>query len=168
MALLSLTVVIASHKGWAQGNTPVVQYSEYFLDQAPADVDRTKLPLTARNLVVAKVRVLEGPAYLIARDQPPGKDLFWVRAEIVDVLSGTAVTGARYDLYFGVPGVGPRHKYPHTPRQKTRDYFVASYVAEDEMRRLLAFPVSQQEFEKWKKEVREYERTRGRPGARDR
>jgi hypothetical protein len=146
---------------------------KHFLDEPPAAGDLAKLPTTARDVIVAKVRIIGGPYYLMGRDQsgvPPPfpKNLFEAKVEILDVLRGRTVKGAQYNVFFGVPGLGRRDKYPQTPSQKTRDHFVISYVEDDEERRLAGFPVSEQEYEEWRKEVSDYERIRGRPGARDR
>jgi len=62
-------------------------------------------------------------------------------------------------------------KYPHTPRMRALEYFMVAYLEyleEDGKRRLLGFPASPDAYEQWDKEVREYERLRGLPGAVDR
>jgi hypothetical protein len=145
------------------------RYLQYFLDAPPPNIDHPSVPPGAHDVVIAKVRNLEQPpAYLIGRHgsaSPPTKDLFFTRIEIVEVLSGRAQVGARYDVYFGVPGLGgPRFTYPHTPRQNTREYFVVSYLSDDDRRRLLPFPVAAQDYDAWDEEVLEHERLRSRPG----
>ena len=59
-------------------------------------------------------------------------------------------------------------KYPHTPRMRALEYFMVAYLEEDGKRRLLGFPASPDAYEQWDKEVQEYERLRGLPGAVDR
>jgi hypothetical protein len=108
------------------------------------------LPATYRDLVVAQVRVVEGPNYLVGRDQsgkppPPAKDLFFARIEIIAVMEGNAAAGSRYGVRFGTPDVG-RLMWPHTPRMKSLSYFVVSYVGEDNQRRLLGIPAREQEY----------------------
>jgi hypothetical protein len=175
IALVACWAVVAPLDAWAQTavDPQPLQYLQSFLDQAPADAELARLPPGAQDVIVAKVRVREGPFYLIGRDQsgappPLPKDLFGARVEVLDVLKGRITTGAQFDLSFGVPGPGRRYKYPHTPRQKATDYFIVSYVEDDKVHRLLAFIISEQEHAEWEKEVFEHERLRGRPGARDR
>jgi hypothetical protein len=175
VTLVACWAIVGALDTWAQTNVDPqpLQYLTSFLEQAPTDAELARLPPGARDVIVAKVRVREGPFYLIGRDQsgappPLPKDLFAARVEVIDVLKGRTTTSAQFDLSFGVPGPGRRYKYPHTPRQKARDYFIVSHVEDDKVRRLLALPISEQEHAEWEKEVFEYERLRGRPGARDR
>jgi hypothetical protein len=56
-------------------------------------------------------------------------------------------------------------KYPKTPTQKSRDYFIVSYLGNDRKRRLIGFPIAEQEYELWDEEVRE-KRLRDRSGGR--
>jgi hypothetical protein len=174
VALASFFVVIFSPDARSQtgDQSMTTQYLQYFLDAPPANIDDSSVPPGTHDIVIAKVRNLEQPpVYLIGRHgsaSPRPKDLFFTRIEIVDVLSGHAQVGARYDVYFGVPGWGgPRFTYPHTPRQNTREYFVVSYVSEDDKRRLLPFPVTEHEYDAWYQEVLEYMRLRSKPGHRD-
>jgi hypothetical protein len=147
--------------------------TQYFLEDRPTDF-ASRLPPTAREVIVAKVRVVGGFIYLAGRDQSgqrPSlpKDLLMVQVEILGVLGGRAATGERYEVYVGVPGlVGQELVFPSTPSQKALQYFVVAYVDEDNLRRLLGFPIGEQAYEKWRREVSVYERERGRPGARDR
>ncbi|MBM3528907.1 MAG: hypothetical protein FJX62_12520 [Alphaproteobacteria bacterium] len=144
---------------------------QYFLDVPPAGQGASSLPVTARDVVVAKVRVAERPAYLVGRDQsgkppPLPKDLFFARLEVLEVLSGTVQVGVQQDVFFGTPGLGARQTRPHTPAQLARGYFVVSYRGEDGVRRLVPFPIGAEAYDAWQKEVFEYERQRSRPGAR--
>jgi hypothetical protein len=169
LALLGLTIVFCFHEGRAQTSTEPYA-TKHFLDAPPATADLSKLPATARDVIVAKVRIVEGLHYLVARDQsgkfpPLPRDLFMALVEIVEVRVGKAATRQRYDVYFGVPGIGTRIKYPHTPSQKTRDYFIVSHLDKDNKRRLIGFPVGEKEYEQWEMDVSEHERMRGRPGG---
>jgi hypothetical protein len=175
IALVGYWAVIAAPGTGAQtyDGTQTVQYLQSFLDQTPDDAELARLPPGAQDVTVAKVRVLAGPFYLIGRDQsgappPLPKDLFAARVEVLEVLKGKTTIGAVLHPSFGVPGPGRRYKFPHTPLQKERSYFIVSYVDDDRVRRLLAFTVSEQEYAVWEEEFFEYERSRGRPGARDR
>lgn len=168
-----LAMVVASfHEVRAEMSAPSqdTQYLQYFLDRTPANIDG--LPPAAQDVIVAKVRLVGLPAWTGGRDQsgqpPPVPEYFFAAGvKIIEVLTGKAVPGEEYVVNFGSPVRGTEYKIPHTPRQLTRDYFIVSYVEKDSVRRLLAFPVSREEFLQWHDEVTEHERLRGRPGARD-
>jgi hypothetical protein len=143
--------------------------AKYFLDQPSVSVDRSKLPPTARDVSVAKVRIVGGPDYRLGRHESvplsdPKDALFVVSAKIVRVLDGRLTIGDEHSLYFGTPGLGRRMMYPHTPRQKSAEYFMASYLDEGRLRRLVAFPVSEPEYDAWEQEVFAYEQERWRSG----
>lgn len=143
----------------------------YLIDRPPGPADMARLPKSARNVVVAKVRLIERPRYLVGRDQsgappPLPPDLFEARFKVVSVLQGTqAAPGTEYVVRFGEPGMDRRHIYPHTPDQVSRDYFVVMYLADNDVRRLLEFPVSEKQFQEWEREVLDLERERSRPGV---
>jgi hypothetical protein len=131
-------------------------YFEMFLDRAPTNSDQAMLPQDARDVLIAKVRVVGGPSWLGGRDQsgmrpplPLEMDLFGASIEVLDVLSGNVRAGTRLDVYFGRPGGQRRYKLPLTSDQKRRDYFVVSYARDDGKRRLLAVPISREEYELW-------------------
>jgi hypothetical protein len=171
-SLQACAVIFWCNESLAQMNT-ASRATQYFLEDRPTDF-ASRLPPTVREVIVAKVRIIGDFMYLAGRDQsgqppPLPKNLLMVQVEIVGVLAGTAATGERYKVYVGVPGlVGQEHVHPRTPSQKALQYFVVGYVDEDNLRRLLGFPISEQAYEKWRREVSVYERERGRPGARDR
>ena len=99
---------------------------------------------------------------------PLPKSLFGAEVEIVSVLAGSAVVGERYYVSFGVPGSDQRYKYPHTPDQLRHEYFIVSYLDDDNVWRLAALPIAERDYEQWEREVWKYERERSRPGAHDR
>lgn len=141
----------------AQGRT-LGGYFQSFLDRPPSEEEKKATPPNARDVSVAMVRVVERPVYLIGRDQsgrPPRlpRDLFYVRLEIVRDLTGSLGPGVQFDAFFGVPALPVRHKYPQTPSQRTRTYFVVSYVEDDGKRRLASFPIEQEDFESWEQSV---------------
>jgi hypothetical protein len=172
VALLSLAVVLSFHEGRAQMSTDAHAW-KHFLDEPPATLDLSQLPATARDVVLAKVRIIGSIAWRGGRDQsgrppPLPKKLFGADVEILDVLRGKAAKGTRYIVSFGVPIPVRKYIYPVTPRMYARDYFIVSYLDGDDEHQLLRFPVSEQEYDEWEREVSEYRRERGRPGARDR
>jgi hypothetical protein len=145
----------------------------YFLEQIPDSIDGSTLPKTARDVVVARVRIVGHAAYLVGRDQsgrpppgPPPKNLFSVRLKVLEVRSSDATVGATLEATFGVRQSNrSRTHHPHTPNQLDRDYFVVMYVDDDSQRRLAGFPISEAQYQEWETEVRDFERTRGKPGA---
>jgi hypothetical protein len=165
-------LVLCSHQGLAQVNISA-SATQYFFEKVPANL-ASRLPSAARDLIVAEVHVVGDLSYLVGRDQsgqPPlvPKYRFMASVEILNVLTGAAKIGARYDVYFAASGeAGQKITYPDTPDQKARKYFIASYVDEGSLRRLLGFPISEQEYEKWTGQFLGYERERSRPGTRDR
>ena len=130
--------------------------TQYFLDEPPSDLDLSRIPSTADDVIVAKGRI-DSLAYLIGRDQsgeppPLPKELFYARIRVRDVLRGTPQGGATLDVYFGIPGGGRKNAYPASERMKGREYFVISYVDADRMRRLVGVPMSVDAYNEWETE----------------
>ena len=132
----------------------------YFLDQLPPDMEASKLPSSARDVVIAKVRVLEHPSWLGKRhsaDLP--RDVFFIRLRILDVRRGSAAIGADYNIYFGERGKDI--VFPNTPEQLAREYIVMMYLDADDIKhRLVGFPISNAQYSRWQAEVSEYRRSR--------
>jgi hypothetical protein len=153
---LAIVAALAAHPARTQQNgEPQSRYLQVFLDRAPLGVR-----VAGKEGLVARVRVLELPVYLVGRDQsgappPLPKDLFYARVQVVQALSGTAQEGTQLEVYFGVPGPGRRYAFPRTPRQLLRDYVVVSVVGEDGLRRLQEFPLEPRDFEQWERDARE-------------
>jgi hypothetical protein len=173
-AVLFFVLMLAfCHEGQAQ--MAIAPYAtQYFLDQPPSRADLATLPPNARDVIIAKVRLTQSVSYLGGRDQSGEpwpfavpKDLFRAVVKIVDVLSGSTKNGDEFGVFFGIPGPGRKYKYPRTPRMNERAYFIVSYRDEDDVRRLVGFPTSRDDYERWKREWLDYEDMRGRPGARD-
>lgn len=152
------------------GNEHLVSY---FLESSPSNIEASTLPKTAREIVVARVRISGRPAYLVGRREsgvspsgPPPRNLFHARLNILDVRSGNAAVGSKVDVTFGVPSSSNlRNYHPYTPVQLERDYFVVMYVDDDGRRRLAGFAISETQYRDWEVEVREYDRPKGRPRA---
>ncbi|WP_375411244.1 hypothetical protein [uncultured Bradyrhizobium sp.] len=168
--VLTVIAVIAvfpfmNHESCAQMVTQDKPPIAYFLDRVPESLDSSTLPKTARDVVIARVRIEGRLTYLVGRDQsgtspPLPSHLFYARLKITDVRTGHAATGATVDVTFGVPGSPARIHYPHTPNQLDRDYEVVMYSAEDGEHHLVGFPVSEEQYMKWDAEVRSYDRSR--------
>ena len=163
IALIGVAAISFFHDAKAQAPTDAYA-TNYFFEEPPSDDDLPKAPPTALEVIHAKVRI-NSVSYLIGRDQsgrPPSlpRDLFVVGAQLVHVSNGKAPAGSKIDLYFGVPGTGRRYKYPHTPTMKTKESFIVAYMDHDGKYRLLGLPVSEPEYEQWRKEVSEFERRR--------
>ena len=160
-------VPLASHKSYAQVVTQDKPPIAYFLDRVPENLDISTLPKTARDVVVARVRIEGRLAYLVGRDQsgmPPPLPpfLFYARLKIMDVRSGSATAGATVDVTFAVPNSSALIHYPHTPNQLDRNYEVVMYSADDK-RHLAGFPISETQYREWDEEVRSYDRARSAP-----
>jgi hypothetical protein len=148
--------------------TPVA----YFLEQMPADVNAPSyLPTDAKDVIAAKVRLGQGldVVWLGGRHcEGCTNDIFGARLKIVEVLSGSAQVGQIFDVL-----LGQRSEYrefivfPNTPDQLGRVYTVMIYLGEDGKRRLVPFPITQSEYEKWNEERWTYQRLRGKPGIRN-
>jgi len=173
IALAGVVLAICLGKGWAQVNANQPdQPVRMFLDQAPTDADRSRLPPMARDVVIAKVRIVGGPWWTGGRDQsgapsPPVRTVLAVRALITNVVEGNAKVFSEEMLHFRSYGVIAKFMYPVTPHQKTLEYFVLSYRDTDDSRRLVDFPVAVGSYEDWEREVSDYRRSRGRPGVID-
>ena len=107
LAVISV-VLLNNHGSNAQMASQDKPPIAYFLDRVPESLDSSTLPKTARDVVVARVRVAGPPAYLIGRDQsgrPPPLPpyLYHARLKILDVRSGNAAIGEMVDVTFGVP-----------------------------------------------------------------
>jgi hypothetical protein len=130
----------------------------HFLDQLPPDPKASELPAAARDVVIAKVRLLQSPTWNGPRHPAhPLRDVFFTQIKILDVRSGNAAIGAEYNIYFG------REKemmYPDTPEQLSREYIVMMYLdADDAKHRLVGFPISSAQYTRWQAEVWEYRRS---------
>ena len=139
----------------------------YFLEQAPPGiVAPNRLPRDAKDVVVAKIR-LQQPIFWLGGRHCEGctNDIFGTSLRIIEVVSGKAEVGETFDVRLGQRS---EHRasiaFPVTPDQRGHEYTVLIYLAEDGLRRLVAFPISQFEYDKWDAEVGSYERLRGKPG----
>jgi hypothetical protein len=135
VALLALVIVGCPQWVRAQADADT-SATTYFLEEPPAAIDRSKLPATARDVLVAKVRIVGRVVYLGGRHpwdppQPRPKTVLGAEVEILDVLSGSAVKSTRHIVVFLERGSGQRHKYPHVPKAYERDYFIVSYLNEE-------------------------------------
>jgi hypothetical protein len=145
---------------------------QYFFEHPPSDF-ANRLQATARDLIVAKVR-LGNFIYLVRRDQsgrrpPAPKFRYQVSVEVVEALEGPAEKGARFEVYFALSSEkGQRFIYPVTPSDRARDYFIISYLDSDNNRRLQGLPVGEQRYERWNEQFLNHLRERSRPGSTDR
>jgi hypothetical protein len=136
-----------------------IEYATHFLDRPPTPAELSPVPADARDVVVAKVRLVEPLRYFSNRDQsglpppppPPSSDVFFARIEIIEAVQGAASAGSRHDVHFGERVRGRNYKYPPPRWPLSREYFVASYVSPDGKRRLLAFQISEEEFREWER-----------------
>ncbi|MBR1125120.1 hypothetical protein JQ628_26610 [Bradyrhizobium lablabi] len=140
---------------------------KYFLQEQPTILEGSTLTKAAQDIVVARVRILGSPIYLMGRSQrdpKPPKTAFSVRLRVNEVRQGEAELDATLRAYFGVigPTSSPSH-LPQTPGQLTRDYFVVMFTNEDGQHELAGFALTRQEYEAWSDEVERHRRAQ-RPG----
>jgi hypothetical protein len=141
----------------------------YFLSEAPP---LSKLPGDARDIVIAKVRIIKVHSRTGRHGEWYAKTAFTAEVEIIDVLHrGTATQkiGAlkrTIDVWkvkwlsFGEKGV--RYIYPATPRMLALQYFVALYLDTNHGREnmLIGFPVGETEAKAWNEERMNFLRNR--------
>jgi hypothetical protein len=162
----SVLCAIALDAAWA--DTVGAQMSgepyalKYFLDEPPTAADLARLPADARDVIVGKVRLLDKPFYLIEREQrsPLPKDRWSARLELLEVIAGDVQPGAQTDVRYGVPG--QRATSPITPPVLEQRYFIASYLDQDGVRRLLGFPITPEAFKEHSDELMRQLRERDR------
>jgi hypothetical protein len=139
----------------------------FFLDEAPADTSSFKLPATARDVFIARVRVVGNIHWRGGRHEA-ANPLLGAKVEIIDIVAGNVATGARLIVAFGPRGMGAKYMYPHTPAQRSRPYFIVGFFNVGDEPELVGFPVGRDAYERWDEEVWAYERLRSRPGWIDR
>jgi len=132
----------------------------YFLDQVPHDLNISTMPKPTRDIIIARVSLIERPVYLVGRDQSgrpsaPPKSPFLSRLKILEVFSGSAIAGETFDVTFGsFNSSGKRHFRPYTSSQASRDYVVVIYTDDDDRRHLAGFPIDEAQYLKWESEAR--------------
>ncbi|PJG52513.1 hypothetical protein CVM73_25440 [Bradyrhizobium forestalis] len=137
----------------------------YFSDEVPLELPKSKLLSSTDQIIVAKVRVLDRPAYLLRPDQsgrPSGEKLLrepwsaWLR--VLDVIRGKRPERERLDVSFGGADDLLRSyaRAPTTPRQLAQEYFVAMY--EDAFGfHLIGLPISTEKYREWQQEITRFE-----------
>jgi hypothetical protein len=135
----------------------------YFSDEAPLEIPQSKLLSSTDQVILAKVRVLGRPAYLVGVDQsgrPPHESprepwAAWL--EVLDVIRGKRPERERVGVTFG-GGSDLYRSYalgPSTPRQLAQEYFVAMY--EDAFGfHLIGFPMSTEKYREWQQEITKF------------
>ncbi|MBH5366591.1 hypothetical protein [Bradyrhizobium glycinis] len=107
----------------------------YFSVEEPREIPKSKVVSSTDQVILAKVRVLGRPAYLVGVDQSgqPSHDsprepwAAWL--QVLDVISGKRPERDQIDVTFG-GGDDLYRSYargPSTPRQLAQEYFVAMY-----------------------------------------
>ena len=89
----------------------------YFLDQLPPDPKASELPAAARDVVIAKVRLLQSPSWNGPRHPAHPSASIFHSIKILDVRSGSAAIGAEYNIYFGREMVNPNTPEQAIPRE---------------------------------------------------
>jgi hypothetical protein len=141
----------------------------YFLDQAPENIAVSTAPESARDVIVARVRLLERPSYLVGRDQSgrpavAPKFPFRAKLKVLDVIRGNAMVGQSISVTFGsFNSSGKRHFGPFTSHQIGRDYFVVIYLGSDDEYHLAGFPIDEARYQQWESEIQGDDQSQGRP-----
>ncbi len=168
--------------GWAKMPVPasaelVMNIAEtetavtYFPDRVPDNIAVLRLPQNAKDIIVARVRLIQQPVYMVGRDDSGGpsatplpKDNYFAQLKILAVESGVSPASGSIDVRFGSRAEVRPIMVPYTPDQLRRDYIVVIYVdPEDGERRLAPVPVSQDQYAQWLAEQSAYDVLRFNP-----
>lgn len=138
----------------------------YFSDELPLAFPKPELLLSMDQVILAKVRVIDRPTFLLLPDQsgrPSGEKLrepwsAWL--QMLDIIRGPRPERERLNVRFG--GGDPNHDYalgPSIPSQLAREYFVAMY--EDAFGfHLIELPISAAKYREWQLEITGFEQER--------
>ncbi|WP_140977088.1 hypothetical protein [Bradyrhizobium guangdongense] len=169
VAVIGVTAAVPL-PGTAQSKSPVA----YFLEHMQGGIDALdRLPSNAKDVVIARVRLVEKVSWLGGRDQSgqPARNLpndtFFTRVKVTELRRGDAMVGQVFDVRFGLRGEKRDFVYPYTPDQFGREYTVMMHLDADGQRRLTAFPIDQLQYSQWQAEQSAYTRLRGKPGFRE-
>ena len=176
MKLRELGIAIAALIGVMAAAAPparaqVKAQIAYFLDETWGGANvRSNLPANASDIIVAKVRLLDGPFWLLGRHgEGPGNDVLATRVQIAEVKKGRAENGQIFDVRMGVRTdyrdfVHP-FALPTTPDQLKREYTVMINSAEDGIHRLASFIVAPGQYARWEAEVSAHRWSAGPPST---
>ena len=137
---VSLALLLGSSGGSsptsAEPSSPLTtQYQTYFLDHVPTKRELARIPKSARDIIIAKVKIdmifmsNRNPDFVLpdtVLPRPRKKYPLLAKIKIIDVLKGSTTIGSRLDVYFGSAEYAP--KYPSRTRDWAREYFIISYL----------------------------------------
>ncbi|MGJ5137637.1 hypothetical protein ACQR1V_06595 [Bradyrhizobium oligotrophicum] len=134
----------------------------YFSEELPVEITKPQSLSSMDQIVVARVRVLGGPAGLYGFEQSarPGEAFHedysaWL--QVLAVLRGKRPELERINVTFG-----SGHSYaqgPTTPRQLQQEYFVAMYEDLSGFH-LIGVPIEAAKYTEWQQEIGVFERER--------
>ncbi|RTE91115.1 MULTISPECIES: hypothetical protein [Bradyrhizobium] len=140
----------------------------YFLDKPPSDIRTSTLPTTAKEVLLARVRLLGAAAYRGGRvdrgghrQHPLPKELLFARLRILEALNGNVAVGSAVDVTFGA--IDKTHSLipaPRTPLELKREYYVLLYAGDGGQWHLAGFPMSEADYRKWEEKFWNDERAR--------
>lgn len=149
----------------------------YFSDEAHLELPTSNLPLSTDQIILAKVRVIGRPAYIVGVDQtgrPSGEKVRepWAASiQVLDVLRGKRPERERLSVTFGGADdlLRTYARAPTTPRQLAQEYFVAMYQDLFGFH-LIGFPLTTEKYREWQQEITkfEWEQQRSLPSGRPR
>ncbi|WP_257192630.1 MULTISPECIES: hypothetical protein [unclassified Bradyrhizobium] len=166
-AMLSASIGSLPHSAATENNTPVAYFSEETPDNLSEALNN--LPPDGKDVVVAKVRLQVPPIWMGGRHcEGCTNDIWFTRLKITEVLRGKAETGQMLDVLLGQRSEHRRYiALPCTPHQRSLEYTVTIYSADDGKHRLASFPISKSRYDGFSAECLAYERERSKSGFRD-
>ncbi|UFZ05966.1 hypothetical protein LQG66_06550 [Bradyrhizobium ontarionense] len=129
----------------------------YFSDDVPQEIRKPKA-LADDHVVLARVRVLNRPAYLIGENQsgqPPRNvphERWSAWLQVLDVIRGKRPELERINVTFG--GDVTYARGPRTPYQLAQEYFVAMYE-DSSGYHLIGVPISPAKYNEWQRVITE-------------
>jgi hypothetical protein len=131
----------------------------YFSEEVPLEIPKPKALSSEDQVVLAKVRVLGRPAYLVGENQS-GKPMRIVPHErwsawlqVLDVIRGKRPELERTNVTFG--GDLNYAGGPRTPYQLEQQYFVAMYE-DSSGYHLIGVPISLAKYNEWQRVITEH------------
>ncbi|GLH75954.1 hypothetical protein SSBR45G_08620 [Bradyrhizobium sp. SSBR45G] len=130
----------------------------YFSEEVPPAIPKPEALLSEDQIVLAKVRVLSRPAYLVGLDQsgqptrivPRERWSAWL--QVHDVIRGKRPEMERINATFG--GELNYARGPRTPYQLEQEYFVAMYE-DSSGYHLIGVPISLAKYHEWQRVITE-------------
>ncbi|MGJ5008225.1 hypothetical protein ACQR05_10660 [Bradyrhizobium oligotrophicum] len=130
----------------------------YFSEELPLEIPKPKAPSSEHEILLAKVRVLGRPAYLVGENQsgqptrivPRERWSAWL--QVIEVIRGKRPELERINVTFG--GDPSYARGPRTPYQLEQEYFVAMYE-DSSGYHVIGLPISPAKYSEWERVITE-------------